>query len=253
MHIQRDLQRDREEDAVLASLTGEARARRRLELRASRDQLDGPTGAIEHERELLLKLLEAVRDGVRSKQLQQVPHVVLLSDKFYHLTLRPIFAAWLVIWLRRQRLRDVTDAKILACLAEGGADVEVERVLEDTHLRMLNLGYDWLSSLLPHVLAKINRVHYGLLRPHELETMAKLGTLPRSRRFLAVPFVGKDAPSPSSEYAHPDVAIGLSILAYRYEGLRAADFESTMAHLRQEFDNESGAELQRPSAVTWIS
>ena len=66
---------------------------------------------------------------------------------------------------------------------------------------MLNLGYDWLHALLPHVLAKINRVHYGLLRPHELESMAKLGTLPRSRRFLAVPFVGKDAPSPSSEYA----------------------------------------------------
>ena len=77
---------------------------------------------------------------------------------------------------------------------------------------MLNLGYDWLHALLPHVLAKINRVHYWLLRPHELESMAKLGTLPRSRRFLAVPFVGKDAPSPSSEYAHPDVAIGLTIL-----------------------------------------
>ena len=48
-------------------------------------------------------------------------------------------------------------------------------------------------------------------------------SLPRSRRFLAVPFVGKDAPSPSSEYAHPDVAIGLSTLAYRYEGLRYAE------------------------------
>ena len=30
--------------------------------------------------------------------------------------------------------------------------------------------------------------------------------LPRSRRYLAVPFVGKDAPSHASEYAHPDVA-----------------------------------------------
>jgi hypothetical protein len=118
---------------------------------------------------------------------------------------------------------------------------------------MLNLGYDWLHALLPHVLAKINRVHYGLLRPHELESMAKLGTLPRSRRFLAVPFVGKDAPSPSSEYAHPDVAIGLTILAYRYEGLRPADFGANMLQLRSEFENESGSELQRPSAILWIS
>ena len=37
---------------------------------------------------------------------------------------------------------------------------------------------------------------------------------------MAVPFVGKDVPSRSSEFAHPDVVIGLTILAYRYEGLR---------------------------------
>ena len=122
--------------------------------------------------------------------------------------MRPVLSEWLVLWLRRQGLRDISDAQILGCLASGGATAEVEAVLADVHVRMLNLGYDWLHALLPHVLAKINRVHFGLLRPHELESMAKLGTLPRSRRFLAVPFVGKDAPSPSSEYAHPDVAIG---------------------------------------------
>ena len=42
------------------------------------------------------------------------------------------------------------------------------------------------------------------------------GGLPRSRRYLSVPFVGKDAPSHAAEFAHPDVAIGLTILAYRY-------------------------------------
>ena len=108
-------------------------------------------------------------------------------------------------------------------------------------------------TLLPHVLAKVNRVHYGLLRPHELEIMSKAGTLPRSRRFLAVPFVGKDAPSPSSEYAHPDVAIGLSTMAYRYEGLRPADFHAVLSHLRTELDAEHGPELQRPSGALWIT
>jgi hypothetical protein len=99
---------------------------------------------------------------------------------------------------------------------------------------MLNLGYDWLHALLPHVLAKINRVHYGLLRPHELESMAKLGTLPRSRRFLAVPFVGKDAPSPSSEYAHPDVAIGLTI----FQACRCSPRRPLLSHrcARKAFD-----------------
>ena len=37
----------------------------------------------------------------------------------------------------------------------------------------------------------------------------------------AVPFVGKDAPSHASEYAHPDIAIGLATLAYRCEELHA--------------------------------
>ena len=72
---------------------------------------------------------------------------------------------------------------------------------------------------MPHILAKINRVHYGLLRPHELVYMAANGTLPNSRRYLAVPFIGKDAPSLASEYAHPDIAIGLTMLSYRYEGV----------------------------------
>lgn len=29
-------------------------------------------------------------------------------------------------------------------------------------------------------------------------------------------FIGKDVPSKASEFAHPDVIIGLSVLAYRF-------------------------------------
>ena len=61
------------------------------------------------------------------------------------------------------------------------------------------------------------------------------------------------APSPPHRYAHPDVAIGLTILAYRYEGLRPADFGANLLQLRSEFETESGSELQRPSAIIWIS
>jgi hypothetical protein len=41
--------------------------------------------------------------------------------------------------------------------------------------------------------------------------------MPRTRWKLAIPFVSKDVPSRSSEFAHPDVVIGLSFLAYRYD------------------------------------
>ena len=38
----------------------------------------------------------------------------------------------------------------------------------------------------------------------------------RSRFKLAIPFVGKDVPSRASEFSHPDIVIGFTILAYRY-------------------------------------
>ena len=47
--------------------------------------------------------------------------------------------------------------------------------------------------------------------------------VPSSRQLLAVPFVGKDVPSRASEWSHPDVLIGLTLAAYRYEGLRRDD------------------------------
>ena len=43
-----------------------------------------------------------------------------------------------------------------------------------------------------------------------------------------MPFLGKDVPSTSSEFAHPDIIIGLSVLAYRYSGLRRSDFDDVI-------------------------
>ncbi len=39
--------------------------------------------------------------------------------------------------------------------------------------------------------------------------------MPASRFVTAIPFIGKDLPSQSSEFAHPDIIIGLTVLAYR--------------------------------------
>lgn len=88
----------------------------------------------------------------------------------------------------------------------------LRRALSDEQFKLLNLTRDWLLSLLPHVLAKASRVNYGLLSAEELRSHP---ATPPSRRLLAVPFVGKDVPSASSQFSHPDVVIGLSILSYR--------------------------------------
>ena len=202
---------------------------------------------VTREVETLQALRAAVDRGVESKQLQKVPHLVVLDLDFYNAELRPHLTSWLLVWMRRRGLREVADEPLERCLASGGAD-ESMLSLADDFVKMLNLGAAWLGSLLPHVLMKANRVHYGLLKVDEIADAAAKGNLPRSRRFLAVPFVGKDAPSPSSEYAHPDVAIGLSYLAYRFEGLRKNDFGMCVDHLVEAMQNEMGPELKRARA-----
>lgn len=68
--------------------------------------------------------------------------------------------------------------------------------------------------------------------------------------------MGKDVPSRASEFAHPDIIIGLTILAYRYQGLRKLDFEQdVISLLRDEFEKEVGPFQLRKSAQryeTWV-
>jgi hypothetical protein len=97
--------------------------------------------------------------------------------------------------------------------------VELLNDLSPNHRKMLNLGRDWLHSYLPHVLQKIDRVSFGIMNAEDYDrAMREDPRMPRTRAKLAIPFVGKDVPSRSSEFAHPDIIIGLTILAYRYEG-----------------------------------
>ena len=73
---------------------------------------------------------------------------------------------------------------------------------------------------------KIDRVTFGVLNKQDYERVAKLDPhMPDTRRYLAIPFEGKDVPSKSSVFAHPDISIGLTIFGFRYEGLRYTDFE----------------------------
>ena len=119
----------------------------------------------------------------------------------------------------------------------------------------------WLSTYLPHNMQKVNRVTFGLMTQSEVETLyaaeeAKArsrlqaerekakqkgdkgggeGKAPgkpdlRSRTKLAIPFVGKDMPSPAAEFALPDIVIGLTIFAYELQGLRMIDMVRTCAH-----------------------
>lgn len=73
-----------------------------------------------------------------------------------------------------------------------------------THKKLMNLSHDWLRTFLPHCLSKVDRVSFGLLTSEEcLTALDEDPLVPRSRLGLAVPFMGKDVPSKSAEFAHP--------------------------------------------------
>ena len=60
-------------------------------------------------------------------------------------------------------------------------------------------------------------------------------------------------PTVASEYAHPDVAIGLTTLAFRYEGLRRHDLVQCVRRLREEMGEQTGPLRQRPACLTWVA
>lgn len=160
--------------------------------------------------------------------------------------------------------------------AEGdGARIEADLQRHGSALtvQLFVLARQWVTTFVPHVLSKVNRVGYGLLPataqapaadtsppPPAGATVApkapkapKARSEPLSRQLLAVPFIGKDVPSPASEFAHPDCKIGLTFAAYAYEGLRPQDMARIAAALKQQMLAESGPFSSRPSRVLFQS
>lgn len=80
--------------------------------------------------------------------------------------------------------------------------------------------------------------------------------MPQSRAKLGIPFISKDVPAPASEFAQPDVVIGLTMLAYRHtdiQGMRYDDFSQALGKLMADFQNESGPQDKRKSALLYIN
>ena len=217
------------------------------------------------EAEMVLQQMQAVIDeGSRLRVLQRTPHLVLLSRHFYTTRIRPVLTRWAVFWFSMQRKAGLEDADVVAFLeAETTAHVSKEVLakigldkVDDEFLKTLNLCRDLLHSILPFVLTKIDRVSYGLLSLEQIERERTAEFLvPRSRSLTAVPFVGKDVPSERSEFAHPDVIISLTILAFRYEGIRYFELKKMLRALQRSMWDEEGPYAKRPSCrqfVEWV-
>ena len=204
---------------------------------------------------LLESIASVIQGGIMNKFVQHTPHQVLLNRKFYHRELKPLMARWQLLYLRNKRLPSVDDKHLLSYMVNGPlkdtqAASAVQVALDDEYMKMLNLSHDLLRNFLPHVISKINRVSFGLLSKQDIKYSTEKN-VSLARRLAAVPFIGKDIPSRASQFSHPDIVIGLTILAYRYEGLRFTDFENVLYLLREQLDAEFGPYHKRPSALRY--
>ena len=70
---------------------------------------------------ILSKLHAAVAAGFEAKHLQRTPHLILISTVFYRAQLKPLLCRWMLIYLRKARLRELRDEQVLAYLMLGGS------------------------------------------------------------------------------------------------------------------------------------
>ncbi|KAL3658013.1 hypothetical protein V7S43_017055 [Phytophthora oleae] len=211
---------------------------------------------------LILRLHDVLDEGYAAHTLQRFPHLVLLDMDFYETRMLPLLSDIAIEWLLKlfrmgkmeisvDRIKYYLECPRTELHTDASLRADVENGLSDFSIKLLNLARDWLRTILPHVLSKINRVSYGLLRGEHQAAAASgnSGGNAHSRLMLAVPFIGKDVPSRSSEFAHPDVLIGLTILAYRYEGIRVSDLVRIVSQLKQDFSRQLGPRDQRPACA----
>ncbi|CUF98858.1 Hypothetical protein, putative [Bodo saltans] len=205
---------------------------------------------------IVTKFREAVAKGLKQNVLQEMPHLILLNAPFYEAELKPILIDWLMLFVKAQHLAGLTDEETKNYMYQRPTKkkepelVAKIEALDPYHIKVLNLSFEWINSYLPHILQKIDRVTFGIMTQREYYDNQNLGQS-RSRLVTAIPFVGKDMPSPSSEFAHPDIVIGMTVLAYRYEGLRETDFHLIMQEIFAAVEREVGRFSQRRTTILY--
>jgi Ca2+-binding EF-hand superfamily protein len=208
---------------------------------------------------ILNEINEILESGIHRHTVQIAPHLVILNNEYYHKELKPILARWSLLWLKAKGMSiEIPDEILLEYMIKGwnnpNVSTAVTNLLSKPQMVLLNLSHQWLNSFLIHILGKINRVGYGLLREDEIEESAVSGQAnSQTRRLVAIPFIAKDVPSRSSEFANAETVIGLTILAYRIEGIRRNDLKNIISTLKNSLTQEMGPEHMRPSAKLFDS
>jgi hypothetical protein len=207
------------------------------------------------------EMREMLKDGAKDGSLQRRPHWVLVSPQFYAQKLLPNFVEISLLYCDKSGIDSkqpwVRSYLCMEKVDSGSEEAAAFLNSSEQDRGRLNMIRVWLHLVLPHILQKVDRVSFGLMNEQDCKRALKSDPrMPRSRLHLAIPFVGKDAPSSASEFAHPDVTVGLTILGYRYEGLRLEHMKDILRSLKANLSREIGPPQKRPSGVMfegWIT
>eukprot|EP00198_Chlamydomonas_reinhardtii_P008814 XP_001698151.1 predicted protein [Chlamydomonas reinhardtii] len=156
-----------------------------------------------------------------------------------------------------QKMADVLDEEemelVVACVTKLDEAAE-EALGEELMAKLTGPGggsdlYEFVLALrgllgggiLRHGLTLRNQVDYGIDR--RKASIASSATRTRTR--MAVPYRAAHTPSERSEFAQPDVALLLTHLAYRYDGLTLPEFTAAVDRLLHGLGKEAAADHYR--------
>ncbi|CAH0380841.1 unnamed protein product [Bemisia tabaci] len=192
-----------------------------------------------------------------------VPFIQLLNEPYYEKYIKPIliekYFTNIVSSLRKYNVKadesvieDETCTLRQYVAAELSSDAEkklLHFIADKGQLKdKILIAKGWLShGILFHVFNAKYRVQYGLNLNQQLEG--------HRMKSIAIPFFGKDAPSPRSEFSHPDVMLGFTIISYLYQGLNEQQLKETFLRLKDEFSHQvadSHLQAWAEASRTWI-
>ena len=124
--------------------------------------------------------------GVIDNEIQVTPHTIILSPSFYNKHIKILMAKWGIHYLRTKKVVGDEEMLLQYLMGNGGSSsagdyTQKQKMLSSLKLaglgqdqiQILNLMKDWVCSYLLNVMKKINRVHYGLLQPLDLQRALK--------------------------------------------------------------------------------
>lgn len=134
--------------------------------------------------ELVAELAAAVQLGEKNCALHSSPHLVLLSTKFYHNTLKPLVVQWLWLWLAKhpqlvedvgdglEALRATTIVYLAGALSDATAAFDaMASSLSTLSRQLLVLGRDWVCKYV----SCVPLVPDGLFQTKQVTHMRRCG------------------------------------------------------------------------------